>query len=110
MATKEKIESQVAVEAVAKADKKIEDIKAERAAAKAKKHAERIEKHPKLGKAINWVDDHKWQIAAGAATGGVSFAAGWFGHKFFGKKDAEAPVDVIEETTSNEANEAPFDA
>lgn len=109
---KEQVEAKAAVEAVAKADKKIEDIKAQRAADKAKKHAERIEKHPKLGKAINWVDDHKWQIAAGAATGGVSFAAGWFGHKFFGKNDAEVTVDVSidEETASNEASEAPFDA
>lgn len=108
-ATKEKIESNNAVAEVAKADAKVEQIKAEKAAAKAKKHAERIEKHPKLGKAINWVDDHKWQIAAGAATGGVSFAAGWFGHKFFGKKDAEVTEATVTET-SDEVVETPFDA
>lgn len=112
MAAKEKAEVQVAVSNVEAAEKKVADIKAERAAAKAKKHEDTLTKHPKLGPAINWVDDHKWQIVGGVATGGVSFAAGWFGHKFFSKKDeaAEATETVIDLTASDEAIEAPFDA
>ena len=111
MAAKEKAEVEVAVNNVKAAEKKVADIKAEKAATKAKKHEDTLTKHPKLGPAINWVDDHKWQIVGGVATGGVSFAAGWFGHKFFGKKDEAAEtVDVIVETESDEAIEAPFDA
>ena len=109
MATKkEEIESNNAIAEVKKADEKVEELKAKKAADKAKKHEERLQKHPKLGKAINWVDDHKWQIAAGAATGGVSFAGGWFAHKFFGKKDDELAIEA-EVTPTEETNEAPFD-
>ena len=109
MATKkEEIESKNAIAEVKKADEKVEELKAKKAADKAKKHEERLQKHPKLGKAINWVDDHKWQIAAGAATGGVSFAGGWFAHKFFGKKDDEPAIEA-EVAPTEETNEAPFD-
>ena len=109
-ATKEKVEAKNAQLEVQKADAKIEEIKAKKAADKAKKHAERVEKHPKLGAAINWVDDHKWQVVAGAATGGVSFAAGWFGHKFFDKKKAEEAAEHAIDITieSDESTEAPF--
>lgn len=109
---KEEIEQQVAVAKVVEADKKVEEIKAKKAADKAKKHEERVAKHPKLGKAINWMDDHKWQIAGGVATGGVSFAAGWFGHKFFSsKKDEAAAVAAIDITPDEgDTNEPPFEA
>lgn len=107
MATKkEEIEAKNSVAEVHKAEKKVEELKAKKAADKAKKHTERVEKHPKLGKAINWIDDHKWQVAAGAATGGVSFAAGWFGHKFFGKKAEEPAIEA--ETPAEESETAPF--
>jgi hypothetical protein len=106
----EEIESKNAVAAVQAADAKVEEIKAKKAADKAKKHQERLEKHPKLGKAINWMDDHKWQVAAGAATGGVSFAAGWFGHKIFDKKKAEqSAAAAIDVTPVEESETAPFD-
>lgn len=109
---KEEIEKNAAVAKVEEADKNVEEIKAKRAADKAKKHEERLQKHPKLGKAINWIDDHKWQIAAGAATGGVSFAAGWFGHKFFDKKKEEtAAANAIDITPDeSESTELPFEA
>lgn len=108
--SKEGIEAKQAEAAVKAADAKVEEIKAKRLADKAKKHEERLQKHPKLGKVINWCDDHKWQVVAGAATGGVSFAAGWFGHKFFDKKQAEeAAAAAIDITPEEELNEAPFD-
>lgn len=106
MAAKEKVEAEVKVAEVKAADAKVEEIKAKRLADKAKKHEERVAKHPKLGKAINWVDDHKWQVAGGIATGGVSFAAGWFGHKFFDKKKAEA---AVAEATDVTPEDAPFE-
>ena len=105
---KEEIESKNAIAEVQAADKKVEELKAKKAADKAKKHEERLQKHPKLGKAINWVDDHKWQVVAGAATGGVSFAGGWFAHKFFSKKDEEPAIEAIDVTPESES-EAPFD-
>lgn len=109
MATKkEEIEKNAAIAEVQKTEKKVEELKAKKVADKAKKHEERLQKHPKLGKAINWIDDHKWQIAAGAATGGVSFAGGWFAHKFFSKKDEEPAIEA-EITPTEESNEAPFD-
>lgn len=110
---KEEIEKQVAVQKVVEADKKVEEIKAKRAADKAKKHEERLQKHPKLGKVINWCDDHKWEMIAGAATGGVSFAAGWFGHKFFDKKKEETAAANAIDITPNESEsteEPPFEA
>lgn len=107
---KEELESKSAIAEVQKADAKVEEIKAKKAADKAKKHEERLQKHPKLGKAINWIDDHKWQIAAGAATGGVSFAGGWFAHKFFGKKDDEPAIEAAETTPVEESTEPPFEA
>lgn len=108
---KEEIEAKQAEAAVQAADKKVEELKAKKAADKAKKHEERLQKHPKLGKAINWVDDHKWQIAAGAATGGVSFAGGWFAHKFFAaKKDEEAASVAVDITPESESTEPPFEA
>lgn len=107
---KEEIEKNVAVAKVEEADKKIEEIKAKKLADKAKKHEERLQKHPKLGKVINWCDDNKWKIVAGAATGGVSFAAGWFGHKFFDKKKAEeAAAAAIDVTPEEESTEPPFE-
>lgn len=106
---KEEIEQQVAVAKVIEADKKVEEIKVKRLADKAKKHEERLQKHPKLGKAINWIDDHKWTVVAGVATGGASFAAGWVGHKIFDKKKAEkAAAEAIDVTPESET-EAPFD-
>jgi hypothetical protein len=108
---KEEVEAKQAVSNVVKTEKNVEEIKAKKAAEKAKKHAERVEKHPKLGKAINWIDDHKWQVAAGAATGGVSFAAGWFGHKFFDKKKTEeAAAEAVDITPESESTEPPFEA
>ena len=111
MATKEKVEKEVAIAEVQKADAKVEEIKAQKAADKAKKHEERLQKHPKLGKAINWIDDHKWAVVAGVATGGVSFAAGWVGRKIFDDKKAdEAAAEAVDITPEEESNESPFEA
>ena len=74
----------------------------------AAKDAEILEKHPKIGSKINWVRHNKWKLVAGAATGGVTFAAGWFSHKFFGKK-AEEPAIEAEITPVEESEAAPFD-
>lgn len=106
---KEEVEAKSAVAEVKKADAKVEELKAKKLADKAKKHAERVAKHPKLGKAINWVDDHKWQVAGGIATGGVSFAAGWFGRKFFDKKKAGEAVVADADIAPIEEPEAPFE-
>ena len=106
---KEEIEKNAAVAAVNAADKKVEEIKAKKLADKAKKHEERLQKHPKLGKFVNWMDDHKWEVVAGAATGGVSFAAGWFGHKIFSDKKAEEAAAVATDVTPTEEPEAPFE-
>ena len=108
MATKkEELESKNAIAEVQAAEKKVEDLKAKRLADKAKKHEERLQKHPKLGKFVNWMDDHKWEVVAGAATGGVSFAAGWFGHKFLANKQDEKAAAIATDITPEESNEAP---
>lgn len=109
MATKkEEIEKNAAIAEVQKADAKVEELKAKKAADIAAKDAEILEKHPKIGSKINWVRHNKWKLVAGAATGGASFAAGWFAHKFFGKKDDEPAIEA-EITPTEESNEAPFD-
>lgn len=109
MATKkEEIEKNAAIAEVQKADAKVEELKAKKAADIAAKDAEILEKHPKIGSKINWVRHNKWKLVAGAATGGASFAAGWFAHKFFGKKDDEPAIEA-EIAPTEESNEAPFD-
>lgn len=109
MATKkEEIEAKNSVAEVQKAEKKVEELKAKKAAEAAAKDAEILEKHPKIGSKINWVRHNKWKLVAGAATGGVTFAAGWFSHKFFGKK-AEEPAIEAEITPVEESEAAPFD-
>lgn len=109
MATKkEEIESKSAIAEVQKADAKVEELKAKKAADIAAKDAEILEKHPKIGSKINWFRHNKWKLVAGAATGGASFAAGWFAHKFFGKKDDEPAIEA-EVTPTEETSEAPFD-
>lgn len=98
---KEKVEAKEAVASVEKADAKVEQIKAEKAAAKAKKHADREAKHPKLGKVINWVDDHKTGIGVGVLIGGpIGVAAAIGGQKIYSAyqaKKAGAAVDAEDE-------------
>lgn len=111
MATKkEEIEKNAAIAEVQKADAKVEEIKAKKAADIAAKDAEILEKHPKIGSKINWIRHNKWKLVAGAATGGASFAAGWFAHKFFGKKDDEPAIEAAETTPVEESTEPPFEA
>ena len=106
----EKIEANVATTAVVEADKKVADIKAERAAKKAAKHKATLEKHPKIGAALNWVDDNKWKLLAGVATGGAGFGLGVLWEKQRNKKSEET-VEVETEVTIDETEEAeaPFD-
>lgn len=107
---KEELESKSAIAEVQKADAKVEEIKAKKAADIAAKDAEILEKHPKIGSKINWIRHNKWKLVAGAATGGASFAAGWFAHKFFGKKDDEPAIEAAETTPVEESTEPPFEA
>lgn len=103
----EKIEANVAVNAVAEADKKVADIKAEKAAKKAAKHQETLVKHPRIGKFLNWVDDHKVHIITGALTGGAGFVGGvlWERHINKASGNSEPEIQEIEETEA----EPPFD-
>ena len=107
MAEVEKIEKDQALNNVAEADKKVADIKAEKAAKKAAKHQGTLTKHPKIGKALNWLDDHKVHLLAGALTGGAGFVGGvlWERHV---NKASETSDDVVVETEVTV--EPPFDA
>lgn len=108
--TVEKIEATQANNAVVEADKKVANIKAERAAKKAAKHTATLEKHPKIGPVLNWADDNKWNLLAGAATGGAGFAIGmlWERHR---NKKSEETIEVETEVTIDDgtAVEPPFD-
>lgn len=106
---KEELEAKQAEAAVKAADKKVEDLKAKKAAEAAAKDAKILEKHPKIGSKINWIRHNKWKLVAGAATGGVSFAAGWFGHKIFSDKKAEEAAAAATDVTPTEEPEAPFE-
>ena len=109
--TKEKVEEQVAVSKVVEADEKVKAIKAAKAAKKAEKHAARIEKHPKLGKAINWVDDNKLGVGVGVLLGGPLGVGAVLGYqklaaKSYQKLKAKNEVEAID---SSESEELPFE-
>ena len=108
MATKEKAEKDVAIEAVKEADKKVDDIKAERAAKRAVRFAKRENwwgPFKYAGKLFNVVEEHPVASATCALTGGAAAVALVIGKDhFFGKKEE----DVTEESTE-EVVEAPFD-
>ena len=108
MAAKEKIEKDSAIEAVKEAEKKVSDIKAEKAAKKAKKHEERLNKHPKLGKAINWVDDNKIPVGVGVLIGGPIGVAAVLGYQKIKKNKAEEAC-IANEENSDEVEETPFE-
>ena len=103
----EKVEEQAAVNAVVEADRKVANIKAERAAKKAAKHKATLEKHPKIGPVLNWADDNKWSLLAGAATGGAGFAIGMLWERQRNKKSEETDTVALEPET--EEAEPPFD-
>ena len=107
MAEVEKIEKDQALNNVAEADKKVADIKAEKAAKKAAKHQETLTKHPKIGKALNWLDDHKVHIVAGALTGGAGFVGGVLWERHVNKASGTNEPEIEE---MEEAVEPPFDA
>lgn len=107
MAAKEKIEKDSAIEAVKEAEKKVADIKAEKAAKKAKKHEERLNKHPKLGKAINWVDDNKIPVGVGVLIGGPLGVAAVLGYQKI--KQNKADEAIANEENSDEVEETPFE-
>ena len=108
MATREKVEATVAVNAVAEADKKVEQIKADKLAAEAAKDAETLAKHPKIGSKLNWLRHNKWRIAGAAATGGASFVVGWFANKIYTDHKAKqaAIADASEVDDSEVVEEA----
>ena len=109
MAEKEKIENNKAIEAVQAADNKVAEIKAEKAAKKAKKHQERLDKHPKLGKAVNWVDDNKIPVGVGVLIGGPLGVGAVLGYQKLKAKKSADDADIIEsEENSDEATTAPF--
>lgn len=105
MATKEKIEKDVALEAVREADEKVADIKAEKAAKKAKRQEARANwKGPlkAIGKGINWCENNPGPAAVCLVTG---TGLGWAGkvvYDHFKSKNAGA-------TEETEVEEAPFD-
>ena len=107
MATKEKAEKDVALEAVKEADNKVAEIKAEKAAKKAERQAKRETwKGPLkvLGKGINWCENNPGPAAVCVVTG---TGLGWAGKVLFDKfvsKNAEAT-----EETEEVVEEAPFD-
>lgn len=108
--TKEKIEATVAVNAVAEADKRVEQIKADKAATEAAKDAETLAKHPKIGSKLNWVRHNKWKIVAGVATGGTGFVVGWVAQKLYTdhkakKAGTEIAADVDDSEVVEEATE-----
>lgn len=108
MATKEKIENEQAIATVVEADKKVAEIKAEKAAKKAKKHEERLQKHPKIGKVINWIDDNKVGVGVGVALGGPIGVGAVLGYQKIKAKKAETDV-VDTETNSSESEPLPFE-
>lgn len=110
MAAKEKIEQELAVQNVQEADRKVADLKAEKVAKKAEKHQKRLDKHPKLGKVVNWVDDNKLPVGVGVLIGGPLGVGAVLGYqKIKGKKSAK-DTEVIDDDTSDEVVETPFEA
>ena len=112
---KEEIESKNAVEAVKAADAKVDEIKAKKAADKAKRHEETLKKHPKIGSKLNWLDDNKWKIIGGVATGGILTVAGYVAgeNDLFGfkkRKEAKLAAQAIDITPESESTEPPFEA
>lgn len=106
----EKIEANVATAAVVEADRKVANIRAEKEAKKAAKHKATLEKHPKIGRALNWVDDNKWKLLAGVATGGAGFGLGVLWEKQRNRKSEETVEVETEDTIDDEtAVEPPFD-
>ena len=110
---KEEIESKNAVAAVQAADQKVEEIRAKKLADKAKRHEETLKKHPKIGSKLNWLDDNKWKIAGGVATGGIltiaSYVAGE--HDLFGfkkRREAKAAEQAKVIDITEESETAPF--
>ena len=107
--TKEKVEETMAVQAVVEADEKVKAIKAEKAAKKAEKHAARLEKHPKLGKAINWIDDNKIGVGVGVLVGGPLGVAGVLGYQKLKAKNKKSEEATETEVSDNESEELPFE-
>lgn len=109
MAKKEEIETKVAVEAVNEAEAKVEKIKAEKLAKKAERQNKRLEwKHFKwVGKSINWVENNPVGAAVSVLTGtGIGYGIAK-GIEIY--KSKKSTAELPEETTSDEAEEAPFE-
>ena len=109
MATKERIEEEVAMTKVVEADQKVAELKAAKAAKKAEKHAARIEKHPKLGKAINWIDDNKLGVGVGILVGGPLGVGAVLGYQKLRSKKAGETDDMAVGTDSSESEPLPFE-
>lgn len=111
--TVEKVESNVAVEAVQKADDKVQQIKAEKAAKKAKRQNDRLAnwKWKGAAKLVNYVENNIGPITVGMAVGGPGAILLYeSGKRIYQKyKDKNTEEAVIDPETTEEANEAPFD-
>ena len=111
--TVEKVESNVAVEAVQKADDKVQQIKAEKAAKKAKKQNDRLAnwKWKGAAKLVNYVENNIGPITVGMAVGGPGAILLYeSGKRIYQKyKDKNTEEAVIDSETTEEAVEPPFD-
>ena len=112
--TVEKVESNVAVEAVQKADDKVQQIKAEKAAKKAKRQNDRLAnwKWKGAAKLANYVENNIGPITLGMAVGGPGAILLYEGGKkiyknYKAKHTEEAFIEP--ETTEETVIEPPFD-
>ena len=111
--TVEKVETNVAVEAVQKADDKVQQIKAEKTAKRAKKQNDRLAnwKWKGAAKAVNYVENNIGPITLGMAVGGPGAILLYEGGKriYQKYKDKHTEEAVVEpETEDVEAVEPPF--
>ena len=113
--TVEKVETNVAVEAVTKADNKVKQIEAEKTAKRKVRQDKRANwKGPLklIGKAINYIEDHPVATTVSVLAGVPIGVVGVVAYEKFVKKSDDGTDEVTEEETNTEieADEPPFDA
>lgn len=108
----EKIESNIAVEAVQKADDKVQQIKAEKAAKKAKRQNDRLVnwKWKVAAKVANYVENNIGAVTLGMAVGGPGAVLLYeSGKRIYQKYKDKGTEEAVTEPETTEPVEPPFD-